>query len=440
MVALAGALAPDPDILILDEPTAYLDPYGRRSVLDALNEVVRRGKAVLLITHDMEEAALADRVALIHNGRIERVSRPLRFFTDRTGLEAVRLRQPFSARLWNTLTEEGISIMDPLLDLDALVPMLVQHAGNVHRRRATGGSSECDHGGPAVFPSAMEFQDIGFRYGTGGEADGDVLDGFDLNIPKTSFSVLVGANGAGKSTLLQMSNGLLEPDRGRILINGLTMDETRRLPGGVPSRVALLFQNPERQVFSDTVYDDIAFGPRNLGRTEAEVRTSVEQALTWVGLAAETLQRSPFHLSGGQLRRVAVAGVLAMGSDVLVLDEPTDGLDPAGVDEFMSRVGEYITRTGSTVLLATHRVPEQMEGVDLLATLGEGRIRGCGAPSRVLFSPDPSLALDFYPSHVRVQVELLRCGIDIGEPSLDPGEAARIVAQTLRKGTGRGEE
>lgn len=431
MVALAGALAPDPDILVLDEPTTYLDPHGRRSVLEALDDIVRRGKTVLFITHDMEEASRADRIALLQNGRVERVSGPREFFEDEAVLHSARLRQPFPWRLSGLLKAAGIDIRDASSHVDVLIPELLELVGekavsSIRRDASVAEVRELDGN-----PMALQFQGVGFRYGVGGTGDGNVLDGLNLEVPRESLSVLCGANGAGKSTLLQISNGLLEPSSGRVLINGKTIAETGSLAGGIPSRVALLFQNPERQVFADTVYDDIAFGPRNLGRTEGEVRDLVAEAVMWVGLSDDILTRSPFHLSGGQLRRTAVAGIIAMASDILVLDEPTDGLDPAGAEEFMTRVDEYISRTGSTVLLATHRVPEQMAGVDLLAALEHGRVTGCGTPREVLFSPDHPLSKEFFPSHIRVQLELLERGFDIGDPSVNADEAARSIVRAL---------
>jgi energy-coupling factor transport system ATP-binding protein len=439
MIALAGALAPDPDILILDEPTTYLDPRGRRLVLGALAEVVQRGKTVLLITHDMEEAAQADRVALIRDGRIECVSKPSEFFKDRKMLDSASLRQPFSVRLSHMLEAEG---MDPLVNslrLDVLISGLIEMVGQPGVISMPADRLEENKGGSGA-PAALEFDDVGFQYTGGTPQGGNVLDGLDLRIPKGCFSILCGANGAGKSTLLQLTNGLLEPNRGRVLVNGRTMNEIRSSNGGVPSQVALLFQNPERQVFSDTVYDDIAFGPRNLGKTDKEVHRLVTEAVGWVGLPDEVLQRSPFRLSGGQLRRTAVAGVIAMASDVLVLDEPTDGLDPAGAEEFMARVGDYISRTGSTVLMATHRVPEMISGVHFLAGLEKGHLTGSGAPSEILFSQDSPLDREFLPSHIRLQLALLRNGIGIESPSLDPAEAAAAVVDAVKRARKQGGE
>jgi energy-coupling factor transport system ATP-binding protein len=275
----------------------------------------------------------------------------------------------------------------------------------------------------STFPGgqpAIAFEGIHFSYGLTSDTRAGLLDGLDLDIPESSFSMLCGSNGSGKSTLLQMANGLIEPDKGRVSFKGRPLAIHRKNRGSIHSKVALLFQNPERQLFSETVFDDIGFGPRNLGlRTEA-VRRRVFEAAEWVGLKRETLDRPVHTLSGGQMRRAAIAGVLAMDPEVLVLDEPTDGLDPQGVMEFFKRAHEYCRNKGTTILMAAHKVPDQVWLIDHFGHLLDGRIRSSGPPGRVLARPERTIPAQYLPDHLLLQEELLSMGVHLDGMDLDP--------------------
>ena len=432
MVALAGALAPDPDVLVLDEPTAYLDPIGGAAVMKVLEGLAEDGRTIIFITHDMEEASRAHRIAMMVNGRIDWVSGPYELFRDQEAVKLGRLKQPFAVMLTQGLELGGITLPQPSACLDSVVPMMTNLLegrpvappltvgflkGKEENRDNRRGLSYCD---------------VSFRYRSSGPGGVEVLKGLDLEARKGSMMVLCGANGTGKSTLLQMANGLLKPDVGHVLLEGDTLEKAARLPGGIPARAAILFQNPERQVFAETVFDDVAFGPRNLGAGESEVRARVMEAMEWTGLSPRILRRSPFRLSGGQLRRVAIAGILAMKPHLIVLDEPTDGLDPLGAGELISRAAQYVESTGTTVLMATHRVPESnIQGCDL-AILDGGRIAACGYSEEILFGAQSSLSLEFMPPHIRVQHELIRRGRNIPEPSLDVGGAVDALVKAVK--------
>jgi energy-coupling factor transporter ATP-binding protein EcfA2 len=430
MVALAGALAPDPEVLVLDEPTAYLDPRGRAAVMKALKSLSDQGRTIILITHEMEEAVYADRVALINGGVVEEVLPPARFFRNRSVLEAGRLKQPFAVRLAQAFEARGVSLPLSSPRLDQFLADLKDFGGNLsiqrdEKRIAPAAAVSEDNA------AALTYRDVVYRYRSGGGENTDILKGVNLEVPEGRMSLLCGANGAGKSTLLQMANGLLVPDSGEVLFQGVGLDSLVKKPGGIPARVAVLFQNPERQIFSETVFDDVAFGPRNLGVHEDHVKESVLDAISWVGLDAEVLGRSPFKLSGGQMRRVAVAGVIAMNPKVLVLDEPTDGLDPYGADEFMSRAHQYIEKTGATVLMATHRVPDSAVDRCRLAVLSSGAISANGDPLDVLLAPGEPLSPDFLPPHIRAQISLLKDGFTPWTVSLYPDEAVRLIVDAV---------
>lgn len=432
MVALAGALAPDPEVLVLDEPTAFLDPMGRAAVMKALDSLSEQGCTIILITHEMEEASYADRVALINEGKVEDVSPPVHFFRNRSILKAGRLKQPFAVRLAEALEERGVNLPSRSARMDLFISTLKSLAADLPSGRS---ENECR---PPDSVSendalALTFREVAYRYTSGISEGKDVLKGVNLEVAEGRMSLLCGANGAGKSTLLQMSNGLLLPDSGEVLFNGMGLDALGKQPGGIPAHVAILFQNPERQIFSETVFDDVAFGPRNLGFDEKRVKKSVLEAIRWVGLDADVHSRSPFKLSGGQMRRVAVAGVIAMNPKVLVLDEPTDGLDPYGADEFMSRAQQYIEKTGATILMATHRVPDSITDRCRLAVLSSGSIRANGEPLDVLLAPDEPLSLDFMPPHIWAQIRLLKDGLGHQPVSLDPDGAVKLIVDAVTR-------
>ncbi len=427
MVALAGVLAPDPEVLVLDEPTSFLDPAGRERVLDALAGFLERGGTTLLVTHDMEEAARAHRIALLIEGKIVCIKEPWSFFADTSLLDAGWLVRPFGISLSQALSGAGYDFSrspGQIHDLtDSVLKLLVtgQSERDIQMKKTTD-----PHGKGAKDP-ALEFKKVAFSYNTGGPDEHRVLKGVDLDIIDSGLTVLCGANGSGKSTLLQLSNGLLHPDSGCVRFRGQALTDLLKGKENIPSLVGLLFQNPERQVFCETVFDDIAFGPRNLSLSEVETKERVSDAIGWVGIDEDLLSRSPFTLSGGQLRRVALAGVIALRSRVLVLDEPTDGLDPASSAMFVGRVRKYAEHTGTSVLIATHSVPDPPNGIDSIALLVDGRIAARGLPDEVFFSRSDALPEIFLPPHIRMQRKIADAGFGLPEFSLNSDEVVKNI-------------
>ncbi len=419
MVALAGVLVLKPDLIVLDEPTTFLDPEGKSAVMAILRGLADRGKTVILITHDMAEACCADRVWLMEQGRIVEDDPPKAFFGGRSSRERQGITPPFLIRLALGLESRGVKIADPM-NLERMTSDLKVFL------KPLGGRVYGDDREPSRkerIEPVIIFSGIRFRYGVPDRTGTDLLRGLDLGIPEGSFSMVCGCNGSGKSTLLQMANGLIKPDEGTVSFKGRSLASIGREPGGIPARIALLFQNPERQLFSDTVYDDIAFGPRNLGFDAREVDRRVHKAAELSGLGREILDRSVHSLSGGQMRRAATAGVLAMEPAVLILDEPTDGLDPGGAKEFFGRTREYCEKQGTTVLVAVHKVPEEVWTVDHFSHLENGTILSSGPAGSVLTGPDKTLPDRYLPDHLLLQRRLLLAGVSLGAVELDPVRA-----------------
>jgi energy-coupling factor transport system ATP-binding protein len=200
------------------------------------------------------------------------------------------------------------------------------------------------------------------------------LDGIDLKIQKGMITGLIGHTGSGKSTLVQMFNGLLRPHEGKVLLDGEDIWKRPKDIRKIRFRVGLVMQYPEYQLFEETIYKDIAYGPKNMGLGESEIDERVREAAEFAGLDAELLEKSPFDLSGGQKRRAAIAGIIAMRPELLILDEPAAGLDPRGRDSIFQNIAEYQKKSGSTVLIVSHSMEDMARYCDRLIVMSGGRI------------------------------------------------------------------
>lgn len=222
--------------------------------------------------------------------------------------------------------------------------------------------------------SIIELVDVGFVYGKKSPYEIHALQNINLKIEKDCITGIIGHTGSGKSTLVQMFNGLIKPDSGRVLVNGKDIWEKPKEISKIRYIVGMVMQYPEYQLFADTVWEDIAYGPRNMKVSEEEVRERVERSAYFCGISKETLEKSPFDLSGGQKRRVALAGVMAMDPDVLVLDEPAAGLDPRGRREILGGIKEYREKSGKSVVIVSHSMEDMAMYCDTIAVMSHGKL------------------------------------------------------------------
>ena len=230
----------------------------------------------------------------------------------------------------------------------------------------------------------IKIENMSHVYMEGGPFEYKALDGINLEIQNGEFVGLIGHTGSGKSTLIQHLNGLLKPTSGSIEVNGIKIEHKSKQLKELRQKVGLVFQYPEHQLFEDTVYLDIAFGPKNLGCSPSEIEQRVKEAMELVGLDYESIKdRSPFELSGGQRRRVAIAGVLAMKPEILVLDEPTAGLDPRGRDEILGRIAQLHKKYNLTIILVSHSMEDIAKLVDRIIVMNKGKIALDGSPEEV---------------------------------------------------------
>ncbi len=256
----------------------------------------------------------------------------------------------------------------------------------------------------------------------------------------TAYLGIIGHTGSGKSTLIQHLNGLLKPTSGRVLFEGKDIWETKERIRQTRFQVGLVFQYPEYQLFEETVYKDIAFGPKNMGLDEKEIDRRVRQAAQFVDLADQVLEQSPFELSGGQKRRVAIAGVIAMEPAVLILDEPTAGLDPVGVESILRNIHDYHTAKNATILIVSHSMEEVARTVDRLVVVDNGKIPFSGPPREVFAHGEELERMGLgVPAMTRVFHRLRALGAEI-DPSVYTVEQAKaaVLAVLERRGGGKG--
>ena len=267
----------------------------------------------------------------------------------------------------------------------------------------------------------------------------EALRDISLTIAPGEFIGIIGHTGSGKSTLVQHLNGLLQPTSGNVKVDDVDLKGKTAGQKLVRQRVGMVFQYPEHQLFEETIFDDIAFGPRNLGLTADEVTQRVEEAMERVGLPpAEYASRSPFRLSGGQMRRVAIAGVIALKPEYLILDEPSAGLDPRGRDEIFEQILQLYHSTGMAVVLVTHNMEDVARLAKRLLVMNRGRIEFDGKPADLFH--DSGLPLHEYGISLPYMTELLRLlrfrGLDLDDTLLAADAVATAIQTELRKKKG----
>ena len=284
----------------------------------------------------------------------------------------------------------------------------------------------------------LETRGLTHVYGAGTPFERVALDHVDLKIEKGEILGVIGHTGSGKSTLIQHLNGLLQPSEGEVLLDGKSIwDAKGKCSRETRFRVGLVFQYPEYQLFEETVYRDIAFGPTNMGLSKDEIDRRVRESAHFAGLTDDLLEKSPFALSGGQTRRVAIAGVIAMEPEVLVLDEPSAGLDPQGREELLSNIREFHRARGTTVVLVSHSMEEIAKNVDRIVVLSDSHVLMSGTPREVFARGDELMTAGLdVPQVTRVAMALRDKGIAINPAVYTVDELSKELV-ALKRGGGK---
>ena len=393
-VALAGALAMEPAVLVLDEPGALLDVRGRRGVMHVMERLQKAGCTQVHVTHFMEEAFAADRVIVMLRGKVALSGTPEEVFSHAEELRRMGLEAPFPARLAERLRARGVSVpwtCDASVLRSSILRACAPGAPAAPSAPAVPGTpsaaGEKNPSPAAARPTAtpkvaVTVADVSYSYAGDVTAQGvrrQALDGVSLSIPRGLVTAIVGQTGSGKSTLVRLMCALEVPDAGHVVVDGIdtVRKRSRRL---VHQKNGYVMQHPERQLFAQTVAQDVAYGPRNMGLPAPEVDRRVARALELVGLS-DLREASPFDLSGGQQRLCAIAGILAMHPQTLVLDEPTAGLDPRGREELRAILGALSAR-GVTIVQVTHSMDDAAR-CDHVIVLDNAHVLAQGAPQDV---------------------------------------------------------
>ena len=417
-VAISGALVMKPQILILDEPSAALDVVHRNNVMGLVEKLRATGKTIVHVTHFMDEVVSADHVIALDDGRVAFEGTPEALFEQHELVECLHLEEPFAYQVAHALNNRGVVVCkSPSAErvLSELTGLLATAAQDARSSDATGSCDDattagCDATGSVSEAAAVSVRDVTFSY------QKPVLKNISIDVQKGSHVAVIGSTGSGKSTLARLICALDTPDSGSLCVAGLDtrQKQNRRKLHGI---VGYVMQRPERQLFAQTVAEDVAFGPSNLSLSACDITIAVNDALKLVGLSHKA-DASPFELSGGQQRLCALAGVIAMQPKVLVLDEPTSGLDPHYCSE-LRKIINAVLEDGCTVIELTHSMEDAAE-TDQIVVLHEGDLVFSGTPYQTFthFSEAEFQDLGLGIPHALAWAQRLShtTGINLGEP------------------------
>lgn len=434
-IAVAGVLAVKPDILILDESTAMLDPKGRREVIDVVKKLNKEeGMTIILITHFMEEALLADRTIVMNRGEIAIEGTPEQIFESGETLETFNLALPRISVISGNLRSAGMEI-DDVLRPEELAAQIVK---NYRNRGIFGGQSS--EATKKTVESAHEWdidiKDLTFTYSKKSPFATKALKGINLHIDEGEFFGIIGHTGSGKSTLVQHLNALIKlptaekkyrakkPKKGQpapvissISVGQFNLGDKKCDFKALRAAVGMVFQYPEFQLFAESVFADVAFGLKNFDKTLSaeQIEQAVRESIRMVGLDYEEIKdKSPFDLSGGQKRRVAIAGVIVTKPHVLILDEPAAGLDPRGKSEIMELLHKIHREWCKTVIIVSHDMDEVADNCTKAAVISEGSVFACDAPSRIFKRAEELTALGLdVPLTSKISNELAKSGYKV---------------------------
>ena len=476
-VAIAGTLAMEPKTIVLDEPTAMLDPSGRKEVLESVLELKRKkGISIILITHYMEEAVDADRILLMDSGKLVMDGSPREVFQNVERLKEYRMDVPIITELAHKLQKKGFPIEKTILKKEELeeelfkldkegfvlkeelspeklsTEILSKEGDNPFSKERNIELEKMESRGEEVVSAQnenaalsdyiVEVDHLSAIFQEGTAMESFALKDLSMKIRRGSLTAVIGHTGSGKSTLVQHLNGLIKAKSGEIFVSfrenpplvktgksflffkgkktviekkgRLSLSEEGFDYRALRFKVGLVFQYPEYQLFEETVLEDVMFGPLNQGKKREDAEVLAKEALASLGIGEELYGKSPFELSGGQKRKVAIAGVLAMGPELLILDEPTAGLDPAGRDELFEEIAGLRRNYAMTILLVSHSMDDVARYADEVLVLHQGELKIEGTVEEVFSKKEELEAMGLGLPQIRALLfDLKRNGLDM---------------------------
>ncbi len=428
-VALAGILAMRPRCIVFDEATSMLDPLGRRTVLNLIDQLHHEGITIITVTHFMNEAARAGRVVVLHQGRVVMDDEPEKVFSHVQELEEMGLGLPATVQTVQALKAVSLNLPGGLLRVDDLIRALPDYTG--------GKTPDVELSPPkshslSTQSALVEVQGLEHTYLSGTPLAQRALEGVDFHLAEGSAHGILGSTGSGKSTLLQHLNGLLLPQAGYVRVGSFLLHQKDVDLQSVRCFAGLVFQFPETQFFEQYVGDEIAYGLRLLKRTKEQIRADVRWAMEIVGLDFECYKdRLTFTLSGGESRKVALASILALRPRLLLLDEPLAGLDPLSRRELLTKL-KRLQREGLTVVLSSHHMEEVAELTDELTVFHHGKDVMRGGVREVFDRVDELRAFGLEPPvAVRVAAALRQRGWHLPPGLIRPRELAVQIEHLL---------
>ena len=378
-VAIAGVVAMKPKCIVLDEPTAMLDPNGRKEVLKTVKELNKQENVtVILITHHMNEVIDADKVFVMDSGKVVLEGTPREIFSKVSELKKLGLDVPQVTEIAYNLKDKGIDMGQCVLNVKEFKERYKSVTGkdiaSIDDVNKSNVSESVNVQSDAEEKKLiLEAKNLTYIYEEGTANEKGALEDVSLNIHEGEFLAIIGHTGSGKSTLIQHLNGLMKADSGAIYFNGEDIYAKEFSMPFLRKHVGLVFQYPEHQLFETTVLQDVCFGPKNLGLSKDDMLEAAKKALKQVGLGEDYYEKSPFELSGGEKRRVAIAGVLAMNPEVLILDEPTAGLDPKGRDKILNQLKKLQTERNIAIVLVSHSMEDVAKYAERLVVMSGGK-------------------------------------------------------------------
>lgn len=429
-VAIAGILAMKPECIILDEPTAMLDPLGRKEVMDTITRLNKEeGITIVLITHYMEEAALADRIIIVNDGKIAAEGNPREIFKNVEEMRKLYLDVPQITELAYLINKKNNKMSDDILSIDEFVDK-VQEIGIEKGFSYKKKDNKPDVNNEPI----LEIKNLTHIYGEETAFEKVALKNVSLTINKGDFIGLIGHTGSGKSTLIQHLNALAKGNEGGVYFKGNDINADKSKLKEIRQKIGLVFQYPEHQIFESTIYDEVAFGPKNCGLNGDELDKRIKEALSFVGMDESYYKKSPFDLSGGQKRRVAIASVLAMKPEVLILDEPMAGLDPYGRDEILGNIKKMHDDLGITIILVSHSMEDISSIADKIIVMNRGELAMYDTVDNVFKRAGELKQMGLNaPQMTLLFTRLRELGIDVPANIYDVKEGAEILISALRK-------